>query len=201
MPNFPTMKDEYEILVDELRQNRQIQLQAFLSSPIWLSLFFGLMSFGEVLERMPFFVLLPIPLILLNLLLIVDRRRGSDVIIAYFRTAFDQRLVDQPAWHSRLPQFRRILKTIQIPTDKTLEVPQRFDFNIIVWLSYLTVALICLGLYWLLSPQRGTLFWILVAITMSAFMVILVWIIQLANIKLKLIKAWEETLSLEAKGK
>lgn len=200
MSGVPTMKDEYWMLVSELRQNRQIQLQAFFSTPIWLSLFFGFISSkgGEgVIERIPYIVLVPIPLILMSLLLIVNRRRSSNVIIAYFRTAFDQRLVDKPGWNYRLPKFRRILKNIKTPADKAFQTPQRFDFNVIVWLSYFIMSLICYGFYWLITPQHEIVFWIFLTITVLVFVAVFYWIVRLSNIKPELIKAWEETLSSE----
>jgi len=119
MADAPTLKDEHQMLVGELRQNRQIQLQTFSTTPIWLSLFFGLVSSGnnEALKTAPALSLIPIPLLFIGLLLIVDRRHSSDVIIAYFRTAYDQQLAIAPGWNYLLPTYREKLRQLSVRGD------------------------------------------------------------------------------------
>lgn len=182
MTNAPTLKDEHQMLVGELRQNRQIQLQTFSTTPIWLSLFFGLVLSGnnEALKTTPALSLIPIPLLFIGLLLIVDRRHSSDVIIAYFRTAYDQQLAIAPGWNYLLPTYREKLRQLTERREQhgghTVLIPQRFDFNVVVWLSYAVVALICNLLYRVLAPRNSPFFALSLTVTGAAFLLVLYWL-------------------------
>jgi hypothetical protein len=201
MSDVPTLKDEYQMLIGEIRQNRQIQLQTFSTTPIWISLFFGLVSSGsnEALKTTPALSLIPIPLLFISLLLIVDRRHSSDVIIAYFRTAIDEKLASGPGWNYLLPEFRRNLerlsKSKRKPKQPATFIPQRFDFNVVVWLSYISLALICNALYYVLAPTNLVFFIISLSSTIVAFLLVLYWLFRQSSQKRDLVEAWKKTLT------
>lgn len=193
---MPTLQNEYKMLIDELRQNRQIQLQAFLATPIWLSLFFGLVSAGQgSLGTAPALVLLPIPLFLLNLFLIANRRRSSDIIINYIRVAFDKRMAEHigPGWHYRLVNFRHKLKEITDGHSGEPKMHQRFDFNMVVLMTYFVVSLFCAFVFHVLSPEQWELTSIITLLTVVSFVAFFVWNIRYAGKRGQLILAWENT--------
>jgi hypothetical protein len=199
MSQSPTLQDEYQMLIGELRQNREIQLQSLLAIPIWLSLFFGLVSAGgpSALKTMPFLVLIPVPLVFLSLLLVVDRRGSSDRIIAYMRTAFDQRLADEIGWNLRLPEFRRDVKALRNERHPSYVVPQRSDFTLIVWASHAAIASICFALYCFLVPTHGLWLWAIGAIVALAFLGVLFWIFHQSALKPYFVEAWTQVLKRE----
>ena len=200
MTDAPTLKDEHQMLVGELRQNRQIQLQTFSTTPVWLSLFFGLVSSGnnEALKTAPALSLIPIPLLFIGLLLIVDRRHSSDVIIAYFRTAYDQQLAIAPGWNYLLPMYReklgKLAKKEKQHKGQIVLIPQRFDFNVVVWLSYAVIALICNFLYRVLAPNNSLFFAFSLSATGVAFLLVLYWLKHQSAQKPYMIEAWSQTL-------
>lgn len=200
MLEAPTLRDEHQMLVGELRQNRQIQLQTFSATPIWLSLFFGLVSSGsnEALRAAPALSLIPIPLLFIGLLLIVDRRHSSDVIIAYFRTAYDQQLATAPGWNHLLPTYRGKLKELTRRKGQyngpSVLIPQRFDFNVVVWLSYAVIALICNLLYRVLNPNNAPFFVFSLSVTVVSFLLVLYWLKHQSDQKPHMIEAWSQTL-------
>ncbi len=191
----PTLQDEYRMLFDELRQNRQIQLQAFFATPIWVSLFFGLVASNKgTLAAVPLLVLVPIPLIFLNLLLVANRRRSSDLIVTYIRVAFDQGKAQKPGWHMRLHDFREELKNA---SPSLIRFPQRFDFNMVVWFTYFSIALICIGTFYVLDPHRWFIFWLVFIVTVAAFIVVVWWNLRISALKSKMITAWEKVFANE----
>jgi hypothetical protein len=200
MTEMPTLKNEFDMLVGELRQNRQIQLQAFFAAPIWVSLFFGLVASGSspAIAQVQELALLPIPLLLANLLLILDRRKSSDVIIAYFRTAFDERLAIAPGWNLLLPAFRRNLS--EAPQAKSndptisLEIPHRFDLNVIVLLSYFLIASSCVAIYWILASRSKWVLGTVIALCVLSFGILLYANLRWAQLKPRMISAWRKTL-------
>jgi hypothetical protein len=200
MSDIPSLKDEYDMLVGELRQNRQIQLQAFFATPIWVSLFFGLVASGSTsaLSIAPELALLPIPLALVNSLLILDRRKSSDAITADFRTAFDARMAIAPGWNLLLPTFRHNLAALKAVPAASIRVsdriPQRFDFNMIVMLSYLLIAATCITVYSLLAPERWLVATAVTVACVLAFALVLHAHVRLANRKSAMIEAWRCTL-------
>lgn len=201
MPDFPTLQDEYQVLVGELRQNREIQLQSLLTTPIWLSLFFGLVSAGGLTElrTMPILVLIPVPLVFLSLLLVVDRRGSSDRIIAYLRTAFEQKMATEIGWNFLLPRFRRELERLRKGESPEFKVPQRPDFTIIVWASQASIAAACLILYRMIAPEVDWKFWIACTVVALAFLGVLIWIFYQSALKPYFMKAW--TIVLQDRSK
>lgn len=190
------------MLVGELRQNREIQMQSLLSTPIWIALFFGLLSTGGpgALERMPALVLVPIPLIFMSLLLVLDRRGSADQIVAYFRTAFDQRLARDIGWNFLLPEFRKQVRLLR-GTDKfAYRVPQRFDFITMVWAVNLVIALTCLGVYGALLPTLAAGFWTILVVLTFGYLAALFWIFRQAAAKAHFVEAWRRVLGDRATG-
>jgi hypothetical protein len=196
MPDFPTLQDEYQVLVGELRQNREIQLQSLLTTPIWLSLFFGLVSAGGLteLKTMPILVLIPIPLVFLSLLLVVDRRGSSDRIIAYMRTAFEQRMATEIGWNFLLPKFRREVERLRKGRAPEYKVPQRPDFTMIVWASQSSIAATCLILYGVLTPSLDWKFWVACLAVTLAFLSVLQRIFRQSALKPYFVEAWKIVL-------
>ena len=192
------LSDEYEMLSDELRQNRQIQLQSFFATPIWLGVFFGLLgSSDSAFSSYPELVLVPIPLIFINLLLFLDRRSSSDIIIAYFRTAIDQKLSEEPGWNLLLTEFRSNLNNLpqEQKSGKGISIRQRFDFNVIVWSSYFFVSLICCAVFMLLESCSQIYSIGVTVLVFVAYLLTLLWLFRQSAIKGNLIMAWEVTLT------
>ena len=201
MCDRPSLRDEYQMLVGEIRLNRNIQLQAFSTTPIWLSVFFGLLSSkAGMLTVDPIIVLVPLPLIFMNLLLIVDRRRSSDVILAYFRTAFDLELTEKPGFNRRLPGYRRELEITLTSYKSTSSIPQRFDFNVIVWLSFLVLSLICCFFYSSQSPQSTLFLGTIIVLVVVGYAWILRRLYRQSDRKPAMIEAWKRILSRETAG-
>ena len=190
-----TLSDEYKMLVDELRQNRLIQLQALASSPVWLGLFFGLIGSKPQgpIER-PFLFLVPIPLLFINVLLILDRRGSSDFIIGYIRVAIDRQLAERPGWNQLLPEFRTRFNELQkSKTEGGQSIPQRFDFNVIVIVSFLTMSLMCCGLF-VAAHWEWRLFIAASSIVVGAYALAFVHVAKQAKRKGNILTAWEQVL-------
>lgn len=200
MPDFPTLQDEYQVLVGELRQNREIQLQSLLTTPIWLSLFFGLLSAGGLaeLKSMPVLVLIPVPLVFLSLLLVVDRRGSSDRIIAYLRTAHEQRMATEIGWNFLLPEFRKEVERLRKGKPPEYKVPQRADFTIIVWASQASIAGACLLLYRVIAPGVDWKFWSACAAVALAFIGVFWRIFYQSALKPYFVEAWKTVLRRRA---
>lgn len=196
MASDVTLKDEYGALMDELRQNRQIQLQSLLATPVWMSLFFGLVSSAlSEKNQLHELVLLPIPLVFINLLLLLDRRRSSDVIIAYTRTAIDEQCADKPGWNLLLPSFRRnFAATSDPPSNERNRIPQRFDFNVIVLCCYGFISIVCAVYYGILASNRHLVAWTIVIIVLTIYILMLARVFHQSKIKARLIAAWRTTL-------
>jgi hypothetical protein len=203
MAALPTLQDEYQMLLAELRQNRESQLQSLLATPIWIALFFGLLSAGgfDALNAMPALVLVPIPLVFMSLLLVVDRRGSSDRIVAYFRTAFDQKLASEIGWNFLLPEFRRQVKRLRTQRANGYVVPQRPDFTTMVWATNFVIALTCLGLYGGLLPSLlNSAFWVTGAFLLLAYGLVLWWIFRQSAAKTCFVEAWRVVLQERAKS-
>ncbi len=190
-----TLEQEYEMLISELRQNRQIQLQTFSMSPLWFSLFFGLIASNTVGSSLPIeFSLIPIPMLFISFLLILDRRKSSDVIIAYFRTAIDQRMATEPGWNHLLPKFRNELKKMQRPRLNEAKIPQRMDYNVMVWLSYLSMSFISLAIYYFSKGSHLYFTIITISIIALGYLLLLFKMMFQSAMKNNYINAWVNIL-------
>ncbi|HWM91548.1 MAG TPA: hypothetical protein VN493_12350 [Thermoanaerobaculia bacterium] len=203
MADFPTLQDEYQMLIGELRQNREIQLQSLLSTPIWIALFFGLLSAGgpSALQTLPALVLVPVPLVYMSLLLVLNRRSSADQILAYFRTAFEQKLARDIGWNFLLPEFRKQVRLLRGANKKlTYRVPQRLDFITMMWAVNFVIALSCLGSYGALLPGLGVKFWSIAVLLMLGYLIAIVWIFRQADAKAYFVEAWQRVLLERAAG-
>ncbi|MEA2561252.1 MAG: hypothetical protein QOH06_2756 [Acidobacteriota bacterium] len=203
MADFPTLQDEYQMLIGELRQNREIQLQSLLSTPIWIALFFGLLSAGgpSALQTLPALVLVPVPLVYASLLLVLNRRSSADQIVAYFRTAFEQKLARDIGWNFLLPEFRKQVRLLRSSNEKfTYRVPQRLDFITMMWMVNFVIALSCLGSYGALLPGLGISFWTIAVLLVAGYLVAIVWIFRQATAKTYFVEAWQRVLLDRAVG-
>lgn len=190
-----TLSDEYKMLVDELRQNRLIQLQALASSPVWLGLFFGLLGANQPSwSGRAFLFLVPIPLLFINVLLILDRRGSSDYIIGYIRIAIDQQRADRPGWNHLLPDFRKRFYELQKSNPKGGRlIPQRFDFNVIVIISFFVMSLMCCGLF-VGACKKWEWFFAAIASVIGGHTLALVHVMKQAARKENILAAWEYVL-------
>jgi hypothetical protein len=197
MTDFPTLQDEYQMLIGELRQNREIQLQSLLSTPIWIALFFGLLSAGGpgALQTLPALVLVPVPLVYMSLLLVLNRRSSADQIVAYFRTAFEQKLAKDIGWNFLIPEFRKQVKLLRASKEKFgYRVPQRLDFITMVWAANFLIALGCLASYGALLPRLGAGFWTITVLLVIGYSIAIVWIFRQAAAKPYFVEAWQRVL-------
>ena len=188
----PTLQDEYNFLGTELRQNRQIQLNVYLSVPVWMSLFFGLVT-EEMFNKLPLLIMLPVAMMLLNLLLIADRRKSADMIIAYFRTAYDQQMAKEPKWNYLLPTFRKNFSSLDT-NGSIILIPQRFDFHVGVWLSFFVLSIICTGIF--VGITEISIFYAILIFALIAvlYLLVLKYHYKLSKKKTILLEAWRKTL-------
>ena len=192
-----TIQSEYQSLIGELRQNRQIQLQTFFSAPIWISLFYGLiLNNNNIILSAPIVILLPIPLLLANAILITNRRQSSDIIIAYIRTGIEEKLNKYPGWHRLLPKFRSNLKNITEEKARKDKIPQRFDINIGFIIGYLILCFVIFSIYISISIINFY-FFIYFFVSLAAFLLIIWWNFHLSSIKGRINEAWRITFENE----
>ncbi len=89
--------EEYKSLREELLQNRRFQLQITFSSIVLASSVWSFLVGTKISTSWPF--LIPMPILLCNLFLIMDRSKSTDRIITYLQIFYDD------VWEKALDKF------------------------------------------------------------------------------------------------
>ena len=134
------LSNEYESLRQEAMDNRKIQVQIAFASPTFTGAIVGLLfsAKGSISETaFSSLLLIPVPLLVFNMLLILERAKSSVRIVAYLEKFLESKN-PSPGWETRL----EIWRARRIKKQKISQLPKGLLVGLVNFLLFQIPAII-----------------------------------------------------------